>query len=120
MGGRTKTKMASVGGMRRGLGSGSAIRTSLLLLRRTTKQSVAKPSFSTSSRKLGGNIDDWYYRTTAYADWQLEWMANGFAFIIYWWFFHNFMYDPGHILGAGAPTPENWTDEELGIPPDDA
>lgn len=45
-------------------------------------------------------------------------IAGGLA---WWWFLYRMYYDYSHITGHWEyPDPSKWTDEELGIPPDDA
>ncbi|XP_034935991.1 NADH dehydrogenase [ubiquinone] 1 beta subcomplex subunit 2, mitochondrial-like [Chelonus insularis] len=46
-----------------------------------------------------------------------EFMAG----FMWWWIFWHLWHDWGHIVGEfDLPDPSSWTDEELGIPPDDA
>lgn len=41
--------------------------------------------------------------------------------IMWWWIFWNFWYEYKHLIGHFPELcPADWTDEELGIPPDDA
>ncbi|KAM0731962.1 NADH dehydrogenase [ubiquinone] 1 beta subcomplex subunit 2, mitochondrial [Formica fusca] len=40
--------------------------------------------------------------------------------VMWWWVLWHFWHDFGHIVGEFPyPDPSKWTDEELGIPPDD-
>merc|ERR1712038_75575 len=43
-------------------------------------------------------------------------LMTGFWYWILW----HMWYDWDHFVGHGLPDPAQWTDEELGIPPDDA
>ncbi|THK32865.1 NADH dehydrogenase [ubiquinone] 1 beta subcomplex subunit 2, mitochondrial [Diachasma alloeum] len=48
-------------------------------------------------------------------------LAEFFGGIMWWWILWHMWHDWGHIVGEFPyPEPEKWTDEELGIPPDDA
>ncbi|PSN40136.1 NADH dehydrogenase [ubiquinone] 1 beta subcomplex subunit 2 [Blattella germanica] len=39
---------------------------------------------------------------------------------MWWWIFWHLWHEWGHIVGEfDYPDPSKWTDEELGIPPDD-
>ncbi|PNF22928.1 NADH dehydrogenase [ubiquinone] 1 beta subcomplex subunit 2, mitochondrial [Cryptotermes secundus] len=39
---------------------------------------------------------------------------------MWWWIFWHLWHEPEHITGEFEyPDPSKWTDEELGIPPDD-
>lgn len=39
---------------------------------------------------------------------------------MWWWILWHLWTEPGHIFGEwDMPDPNKWTDEELGIPPDD-
>jgi hypothetical protein len=49
-------------------------------------------------------------------------IMKGLQVLTWFWIFYNFWYDPDMLLGHPSyqpPNPELWTDEELGIPPDD-
>merc|ERR1712045_407844 len=38
----------------------------------------------------------------------------------WWWITWHLLTEPGHVFGEfNTPDPRDWTDEELGIPPDD-
>ncbi|XP_043270191.1 NADH dehydrogenase [ubiquinone] 1 beta subcomplex subunit 2, mitochondrial-like [Venturia canescens] len=46
--------------------------------------------------------------------------AEIFGGIMWWWILWNCWHDFGHIVGEyDYPDPAKWTDEELGIPPED-
>ncbi|XP_011870688.1 PREDICTED: NADH dehydrogenase [ubiquinone] 1 beta subcomplex subunit 2, mitochondrial-like [Vollenhovia emeryi] len=46
--------------------------------------------------------------------------AEVFGGFMWWWILWHFWHDWGHIVGEfDYPDPSKWTDEELGIPPDD-
>ncbi|KAJ9583100.1 hypothetical protein L9F63_022543 [Diploptera punctata] len=47
-------------------------------------------------------------------------MADALGGIMWWWIFWHLWHEWGHIVGEFEyPDPSKWTDEELGIPPDD-
>lgn len=49
-------------------------------------------------------------------------LRNAFHIFIWWHIFYSFWYDPEIMLGHPQyeiPNAELWSDEELGIPPDD-
>ncbi|KAL1453855.1 hypothetical protein WDU94_010164 [Cyamophila willieti] len=47
-------------------------------------------------------------------------MAETVAALFWWWVFWHLWHDWGHIEGHyGPPDPSQWSDAELGIPPDD-
>ncbi|XP_020279989.1 NADH dehydrogenase [ubiquinone] 1 beta subcomplex subunit 2, mitochondrial-like [Pseudomyrmex gracilis] len=46
--------------------------------------------------------------------------AEIFGGFMWWWILWHFWHDFGHIVGEFPyPDPSEWTDEELGIPPDE-
>ncbi|KAL6267723.1 hypothetical protein P5V15_000794 [Pogonomyrmex californicus] len=46
--------------------------------------------------------------------------AEAIGGFMWWWILWHFWHDFGHIVGEFPyPDPSQWTDEELGIPPDD-
>ena len=55
----------------------------------------------------------------------VENIATVMMTFVYWWIFWHCFTEPGHLFGGSRfgefdfPDPEAWTDEELGIPPDD-
>ncbi|XP_063975935.1 NADH dehydrogenase [ubiquinone] 1 beta subcomplex subunit 2, mitochondrial-like [Diachasmimorpha longicaudata] len=50
-----------------------------------------------------------------------KYMAEFVGGVMWWWILWHMWHDFGHIVGEfDYPEPEKWTDEELGIPPDDA
>jgi len=79
----------------------------------------ARRSLATSSPLNGGG---WTYREPVVPapsrNFTAAWvLLSG----VWWWIFHGVLTEPAHILPFwdNYPEPEKWTDEELGIPPDD-
>jgi len=74
---------------------------------------------STSAARSGGA---WAYRALPPAppNW-CEYGSHAILTITWWWIFHGLMTEPAHIFPFwdNYPEPEDWTDEQLGIPPDD-
>ncbi|XP_018400313.1 PREDICTED: uncharacterized protein LOC108777833 [Cyphomyrmex costatus] len=61
------------------------------------------------------------YRNIGMAE-EKKWVytAEAFGGLMWWWILWHFWHDFGHIVGEFPyPDPSKWTDEELGIPPDD-
>merc|ERR1712142_1355571 len=119
------TKMASAG-VRKLFGSGAGIRTLVCLASRKTLPPTSSRLLSTSTKRLGGGEPGDPYQGWTYRSYQQPPKSRAttgmhflLMFTIYWWLFHNLIYDPGHILGPGVPDPVEWTDEELGIPPEE-
>jgi len=116
--------MASAG-VRKGLSSGAGIRTLLCLASKRAISTTSLRLLSTSRSRFGGAGADadqgWSYRSSNPPPSHpvVTGMHFGVMFILYWWFFHNIIYDPGHVLGPGIPDPNEFTDEELGIPPEE-
>jgi len=80
----------------------------------------ARRNLATSSPVKGGG--GWSYREAVVPapkkNFTIAWvMMSG----VWWWIFHGVLTEPAHILPFwdNYPEPEKWTDEELGIPPDD-
>uniref|UniRef100_A0A224Y2Y0 Putative nadh dehydrogenase n=1 Tax=Panstrongylus lignarius TaxID=156445 RepID=A0A224Y2Y0_9HEMI len=47
--------------------------------------------------------------------------SNILAGLMWWWILWHMWHEPDHVLGEFPyPKPSKWTNEELGIPPDDA
>merc|ERR1712059_143162 len=68
-------------------------------------------------------LGEWCYRRvpTRPPQWQYN-ASYGLMSLVWWWIFHGCLTEPAHILPFwdNYPDGEQWTDEELGIPPDDA
>ncbi|EZA52206.1 hypothetical protein DMN91_010036 [Ooceraea biroi] len=61
------------------------------------------------------------YRKLPPEDKKWAWAAEFLGGVMWWWVLWHFWHDWGHLVGE-FPYPDvtKWTDEELGIPPDDA
>ncbi|KAF7993612.1 hypothetical protein HCN44_010207 [Aphidius gifuensis] len=60
------------------------------------------------------------YRDVKEAPRKDVWMAEISTGIMWWWVLWHMWHDWGHIVGEfDYPDPSKWTNEELGIPPDD-
>merc|ERR1719300_442932 len=80
----------------------------------------SKRQFSTSLKRQGDEM--WNYRTTPPATTQnLQYISKGIMTFTWWRIFHGIFTEPAHILPFwdNYPDPEQWTDAQLGIPPDD-
>lgn len=78
----------------------------------------AKPAAQVIKRYSGNHT--WYYRTPPKVDELDVKMANALGTIIWWWILYNCMTEYDHLIGHYIrPDASEWTDEELGIPPDD-
>lgn len=99
-----------------------------LLVGRPKATSGLIRSFATTLRRQGHPADGgaWAYRNrnpppTALVDN----LATAAMTFVYWWIFWHLFTEPGHVFGGSRfgefdhPDPLSWTDEELGIPPDD-
>jgi hypothetical protein len=68
--------------------------------------------------KPGGG--GWTYRDFEPATPQHENLATGIIALAIWWVFYGIFTEPGHIFGHEPyPNVEEFTDEQLGIPPID-
>lgn len=92
---------------------------------RLKEAQVIKRAFATTLQRKGG-VDSWTYRRqNPRPPRYIELMATGVMTYIYFWMFWHIFTEPGHMLGGSYwgefdyPDPSAWTDEELGIPPDD-
>jgi len=94
-----------------------------LLLRRlpVVVRRATNRQFSTSKARTGGG--EWTYRAIPPpAPRGNEIAATAVMTFAWWWMLYGCMTDYHHIIGSdpfGYPNPDEWTDEELGIPPDD-
>ena len=60
------------------------------------------------------------YRSVAKPSAKAERGANIVATIMWWWILYHLFTDYHHIIGHFPyPNPEEWTNEELGVPDDD-
>ncbi|XP_012276785.1 NADH dehydrogenase [ubiquinone] 1 beta subcomplex subunit 2, mitochondrial-like [Orussus abietinus] len=71
-------------------------------------------------QQIKRNSHEFTYRSIPkYSKDQIIW-AEALGGMMYWWIFYNMWHEFGHVVGEFPyPEPSNWTDEELGIPPDD-
>ena len=88
--------------------------------------SIVKRAFTTTLQRKGG--DAWTYRRQNPRPEKgggIDLLATGVMTIVYWWIFWHLFTEPGHVFGTSYfgefdyPDASKWTDEELGIPPDD-
>ena len=96
---------------------------------RTKETAGVIRTFATTLKRKGGSAADdasWTYRRqNPRPPPYLENMATGVMTLTYWWIFWHLFTEPGHVFGGSFfgefdyPNVEEWTDEELGIPPDD-
>ena len=91
-----------------------------------SKSSSLIRSFATTLRRKGGD-EGWSYRAECPRPKKgsgIDIMATVAMTYIYWWMFWHMFTEPGHMFGGSRfgefdyPEPTEWTDEELGIPPD--
>ncbi|XP_006821597.1 NADH dehydrogenase [ubiquinone] 1 beta subcomplex subunit 2, mitochondrial-like [Saccoglossus kowalevskii] len=47
------------------------------------------------------------------------WTGEAIMGLMWFWILWRFYHDPEMVIGHGYPDISKWTDEELGIPPDD-
>ncbi|XP_021948543.1 NADH dehydrogenase [ubiquinone] 1 beta subcomplex subunit 2, mitochondrial [Folsomia candida] len=74
---------------------------------------------STSSKRMSDA--PWTYREFTLADKKYEIWAEAVGAMMWWWVFWHLFSDYEHLIGEKKFIyAETWTDEELGIPPDDA
>ena len=107
--------------------SGNGVNRFGIFFSRRVKDSLEiKRAFATSLQRKGS--DAWTYRRQNPRPAKgsgIEMMATGVMTFIYWWIFWHLFTEPGHVFGGSKfgefdyPDPLEWTDEELGIPPDD-
>ncbi|XP_076445680.1 NADH dehydrogenase [ubiquinone] 1 beta subcomplex subunit 2, mitochondrial-like [Babylonia areolata] len=77
----------------------------------------SKPVVQTAVRHGG----TWYYRRPA-ADppKRIMYHAEFMGFLMWYWILYHLWKEPEHITGHFPyPDPAEWTDEELGIPPEE-
>ncbi|XP_032664223.1 NADH dehydrogenase [ubiquinone] 1 beta subcomplex subunit 2, mitochondrial-like [Odontomachus brunneus] len=62
----------------------------------------------------------WAYRSICPMQKNYLYAAEAFGGFMWWWILWHFWHDFDHIVGEFPyPETDKWTDEELGIPPDD-
>lgn len=101
-------------------------RLGLLLSKRPKAASALIRSFATTIKRQGVEDQYWAYRhRNPPPPKAVEYTATAMMTFVYWWIFFHIFTEPGHLFGGSRfgefdfPNPEEWTDEELGIPPDD-
>lgn len=68
--------------------------------------------------KPGGGA--WTYRCFEEPSQTNENIATGILAFTFWWIFYGIFTEPEHLFGHEPyPDTDKYTDEELGIPPDD-
>ncbi|XP_071630903.1 NADH dehydrogenase (ubiquinone) 1 beta subcomplex, 2, 8kDa [Temnothorax longispinosus] len=91
----------------------------LNLLKVAYKRSPSKFA-ATNLRSVRLSHGHGMYRDFPQEDKTWVFVAEIFGGIMWWWVLWHFWHDFGHIVGEFPyPDPSQWTDEELGIPPDD-
>nr|BAN20792.1 NADH dehydrogenase [Riptortus pedestris] len=83
--------------------------------------SIRKPIYGNivqSTRNSGG----YSYRVASYPPTKFQIIgANALGGFMWWWVLWHLWHEPDHITGEFPwPDTKKWTNEELGIPPDDA
>ncbi|XP_041351731.1 NADH dehydrogenase [ubiquinone] 1 beta subcomplex subunit 2, mitochondrial-like [Gigantopelta aegis] len=87
----------------------SRIRAASTVLRSRTNQQL-------TAVRNGGT---WVYRRPAIPASKTTLIkAEVMGFVLWYWMLYHLWHEPEHIVGHFVyPEPEQWTDEELGIPP---
>ncbi|KAK0170907.1 hypothetical protein PV328_008689 [Microctonus aethiopoides] len=81
---------------------------------------IAKQKFSSNIMQIRHSGHGVEYRGVADAPRNEVIFAELGAGFMWWWVFWHLWHDWGHIVGEFEyPDSSKWTDEELGIPPDD-
>ncbi|XP_029048966.1 NADH dehydrogenase (ubiquinone) 1 beta subcomplex, 2, 8kDa [Osmia lignaria lignaria] len=63
---------------------------------------------------------EWSYRSVPPRDTKWVITTEIVAGIGWWWILYSFWHHSDHVFGEFEyPHPDDWTDEELGIPPDE-
>ncbi|XP_050599037.1 NADH dehydrogenase [ubiquinone] 1 beta subcomplex subunit 2, mitochondrial-like [Bombus affinis] len=87
--------------------------------------SILRNIYELNGRKQTGvNLEQirkcWAYRTAIEPKRRWKITAECIGGIVWWWIFWNAWHDYEHIIGHFPEIrPIEWSDEELGIPPDD-
>ncbi|XP_014486387.1 PREDICTED: NADH dehydrogenase [ubiquinone] 1 beta subcomplex subunit 2, mitochondrial-like [Dinoponera quadriceps] len=92
----------------------------LNLLKVTYKTSQNKVAATNLQSVRFNSGDDWVYRASPPVEKNWLYVAEAFGGLLWWWILWHFWHDYDHFLEiVPYPNPVKWTDEELGIPPDD-
>lgn len=93
----------------------------LNLLRIAYRSSQNKiPATNLRSVRFGHDHYQGSYREIPPVEKKWVYAAEAVGGILWWWVLWHFWHDFGHIVGEFPyPDTSKWTDEELGIPPDD-
>ncbi|KAL0121832.1 hypothetical protein PUN28_006947 [Cardiocondyla obscurior] len=91
----------------------------LNLLKLSCRSNKYKVS-ATNTRIIRLSHDNHSYRDFPPVEKGWVYAAEFFGGLMWWWVLWHLWHDYGHIIGEFPyPEPSKWTDEELGIPPDD-
>jgi len=92
----------------------SLVRTTALL------RNIARVRSAPNARNMSGG--PYSYRVLEHKPPKhIENAATVVGALTWWWILWGIWSEPGHIFGEFPyPDPSKWTDQELGIPPDDA
>ncbi|EFN67227.1 NADH dehydrogenase [ubiquinone] 1 beta subcomplex subunit 2, mitochondrial [Camponotus floridanus] len=75
---------------------------------------------ATNLRSVRLSHNGWSYREIPPVEKKWVYAAEAIGGVLWWWVLWHLWHDFGHIVGeVPYPDPSKWTDEELGIPPDD-
>ncbi|XP_046982331.1 NADH dehydrogenase [ubiquinone] 1 beta subcomplex subunit 2, mitochondrial-like [Schistocerca americana] len=93
----------------------------LLLCRRlaSTSKSIQRRTFMLKPPLNGGG--EYVYRSAPKPHAKITiFLAEAVGAYMWWWILWHLWHEPEHITGEFPyPDPSKWTDEELGIPPDE-
>ncbi|XP_011148923.1 NADH dehydrogenase [ubiquinone] 1 beta subcomplex subunit 2, mitochondrial-like [Harpegnathos saltator] len=92
----------------------------LNLLKVVYKTSQSKVAATNLQSTRLSHEHKWSYRVIPPVEKNWLHVAEAFGGLMWWWILWHLWHDYGHIIGE-FPYPDisKWTDEELGIPPDD-
>ncbi|XP_047349369.1 NADH dehydrogenase [ubiquinone] 1 beta subcomplex subunit 2, mitochondrial-like [Vespa velutina] len=93
----------------------------LNLLKHTSKHVKRKNILMNNQPIRFSSHGEWSYREiTKEPNKHFILAAEVLGGIAWWWFLYRMWHDYKHLIGHFEyPNPSKWTDEELGIPPDD-
>uniref|UniRef100_A0A1B6DAI7 NADH dehydrogenase [ubiquinone] 1 beta subcomplex subunit 2, mitochondrial n=1 Tax=Clastoptera arizonana TaxID=38151 RepID=A0A1B6DAI7_9HEMI len=88
----------------------------LNIVRKGTKKIVAGQTLQVRN---GHGPTTYRKGVTSYITPGMQTHATIIAAATWWWIIWHFWHEPGHVFGEfDYPDPSKWTNEELGIPPD--